>query len=285
MSSEKIKEEIIDFIGDYKSYNDYLKSLTKVKVYSKGLITFYVLSDDLDIIIKKYEKDILKNLDRVHKFTNNSYYNIYLCLSPFQKKFNLNPKTPLSRININSAFTYLNKPEIYILRKEEMGKVLFHELIHHIPQIHSRFKESNINRLKEHFNIKTLDIDPNEAIVEFWATVMFLKEISEETKKDFYELYAEELKYSLYKSYQIFKLQKENNYKWFDYTNVYCYIIFKTIIMYNLPEFQKIYTFPYNDDAITDFLIEFSNIPLPITSNPTTKRPDNSLCFMINSDC
>ena len=55
--------------------------------------------------------------------------------------------------------------------------------------------------------------------------------------------------------------------------------------MYNLPEFQKIYTFPYNDDAITDFLIEFSNIPLPITSNPTTKRPDNSLCFMVNSDC
>ena len=285
MNSEIIKSEIIDFLGDYKSYNDYLKSLTKVKVYSKGLITFYVLSDDLKIIIHKYEKEILKNLDRVHKFTNNSYYNFYLCLSPFQKKFNLNSKIPLSKININSAFTYLNKPEIYILRKEEMGKVMFHELIHHIPEIHSQFKKNNINRLKEHFNIKTFDIDPNEAIVEFWATVMFLKEISEETSKDFYELYIEELKYSLYKSYQIFKLQKENNYKWFDYTNVYCYIIFKTIIMYNLPEFQKIYTFPYNDDAITDFLIEFSNIPLPITSNPTTKRPDNSLCFMVNSDC
>jgi hypothetical protein len=285
MSSEKIKSEIIDFLGNYKSYNDFTKPLNKIKVYSKGLITFYVLTDDLDTIIKKYEKEILKNLDRVHTFTNNSYYNIYLCLSPFQKKFNMDPTKPLTKININSAFTYLNKPDIYIFRKEEMGKVMFHEIIHHIPEIHSQFKESNINRLKEHFNIKTLHIDPNESIVEFWATIMFLKQISNETQKDFFELYLEELKYSLYKSYQIFKLQKQNNYVWLDYTHVYCYIIFKTIIMYNLPEFQKIYTFPYNDDVITDFLIKYSNLPLPITSNPTTKRADNSLCFMVNSDC
>lgn len=285
MNSEKIKREITHFIGNNKHYNNYLRSLNNVKIYSKGLITFYVLTDDLEIIIKKYEKEILKNLDRVYKFTNNSYYNIYLCLSPFQKKFNMNSKIPLSKFNINSAFTYLNRPEIYIMRKEEMGKVLFHEIIHHIPEIHSQFKESNIKRLKTHFNIKTLNIDPNEAIIEFWATVMFLKEISEETQKNFYELYLEELEYSLYKSYQIFKLQKENNNKWFDYTNAYCYIIFKTIIMYNLPEFQNIYTFPYNDDAITEFLIQYSHLPLPIISNPTTKRPDNSLCFMVNSDC
>ena len=67
MSSEKIKEEIIDFIGDYKSYNDYLKSLTKVKVYSKGSITFYVLSDNLETTAQDYSSEnFLQNCEKIN---------------------------------------------------------------------------------------------------------------------------------------------------------------------------------------------------------------------------
>ena len=288
MISDKIKTEIYDFLGTNDEYNKYISSLDKIVKYSKGNITFNVL---INSISPSYdEKEIIKNLNRVYKFTNNGHFTIYLSLSPFKKQFNSSPTIPLSRFNINSGFTYLrrylsNVPnEIFILRKEEFGKVLFHEIIHHNSQIHSTFKDINIKKLQKHFNIKSI-IDPNEAIVEFWATVMFLKQISEETNKDFYKLFLEELKYSLYKSYQLFQIQKQNNGIWFDYTNIYCYVIFKTIIMYNLLEFQKIYTFPYNDDIITDFLIKYSSsLPLTITSNPTTKRSDNSLCFMVNSD-
>jgi hypothetical protein len=284
---DKIKQEISDYIGS-KYYNDYLQSLDKIVIYTKGNIKFYVLINSLTEN-KDYNKDlIIKNLNRIHKFSNNAKIDVYLSLSPYKKQFNQDPKKPLSKFNINSGFTYINKygypidKRIFILRIEEFGKVIFHEFIHHIPEIHSDFSNKNIKRLQNHFKIKSI-IDPNEAIVEFWATIMFLKQISEETKKDFYKLFKEELNYSLYKSNQLFELQEKNNGIWYDYTNVYCYVIFKTIFMYNLLEFKKIYTFPYNDTIITDFLIKHSILP-KIKSNPTTKRPDNSLCFMVNSD-
>jgi hypothetical protein len=173
---------------------------------------------------------------------------------------------------------------ICVLRKEEYIKVIYHEIIHHILLINSTFSNSNINKLKSHFKILNRKVDPNEAIIEFWATIMFLKELSLETNKDYYELFMEELNYSLYKSYQINKLQKLNGGYWKDDdTNLYSYVIFKTIIMYNIIEFNKIYTFPYNDDVITDFLIKNSNLPLKTCRN-NSKRKIMSLCFMVNSD-
>jgi hypothetical protein len=280
----KIKNNIIDFVG--KEFIGYLQSLDTIIKYTKGNVNFYVLTNSIN---PDYDKSqVIKNLNRVFKFTNNTKIDVYLTLSPYKKQFKLNPNIPLSRFDINSGFTILNTlglpidKKIFITRKEEFGKVIFHEIIHHISEIHSTFSNDNIMRLKNHFRIKS-EIDPNEAIIEFWATIMFLKQLCQETNKDFYELFKEELKYSLYKSTQLFELQKKNNDIWFDYTNVYCYIIFKTIMMYNLNEFQKIYTFPYNDTIITDFLIKNSKLPC-IKLNPTTKRPHNSLCFMINSD-
>ena len=96
------------------------------------------------------------------------------------------------------------------------------------------------------------------------------------------ELFIDELKYSLYKCYQLYNLPKNvlNTSK----TNVYAYVIFKTILMYNIVELQKIYTYPYNDDVITDFIIQHSELPLKITKNPSKTREDNSLCFMSYSD-
>jgi hypothetical protein len=77
---------------------------------------------------------------------------------------------------------------------------------------------------------------------------------------------------------------------WYEESHIFCYIIFKTIIMYNLCEFLKIYTYPYNDDAITDFIINHSNFLKSFKSLKSLKnneidiRPSNSLCFMIHSD-
>ena len=79
---------------------------------------------------------------------------------------------------------------------------------------------------------------------------------------------------------------------WYEKSNIYCYIIFKTIIFYNISDFIKIYTFPYNDDIITEFIINhsgfLSSLPLSSLSSLPSKiiniRPSNSLCFMVQSD-
>lgn len=283
---DKIKKDALNFMRNNKVYEDYLKTLNTISHISKDNINFYIISNGEIIIDDK----IKKNLDRIHKFANNFniIFNIYLLLSPFEKSFNINIKKPLDIINTNSAFTWISsnpttKKIICCIRKEEYAKCIYHEIIHHIPIIDNSFTQNNVNRLKTHFKILNKDISPNEAIIEFWATVMFLKQISIDYNMDYYELFMEELNYSLFKCYQIKKLQKYYGGYWKDNeTNIYCYIVFKTIIMYNLDIFKDIYTFPYNDTIITDFLIKYSELPIVKTNNK--KRKLLSLCFMANSD-
>lgn len=201
--------------------------------------------------------------------------------------------------NINSGFTYLLKDEIFIFRKEEFPKVFLHELIHHDLNIHNDiFQNINNVRLKSHFNISDNTIlILNEAIIELWATIFQLAFISIDYNLNFKQLFNIELLYSLYKSYQILKIQKEKyNNIWYDKCNIYSYIIFKTILLLNLNKFINIYMYPnkYDDTLLTNFIIKHSNLPL-INKNPYLKlfingkskkifRSNNSLCFMLFSD-
>jgi hypothetical protein len=274
---ENIKKEISDFFKN-KFFNDYLDFVNKRKIFKyKNIMILVIFKETSDLNIP-HIRMVLKRLYKITQHINKTF-NVILLLSPFSKKINNNS---LSYLNVNSGFTYMNKNNIYIVRNEEFPKVLLHEILHHNKFIHSSFKNSNIKRLKEYFNIINDNFDPNEAIVEFWATVIHLQLISKDYKLDFYKLFLEELKYSLYKCYQLYNLP--NNLLNKNNTNIYSYIIFKTILMYNIIELQKIYTFPYDDDVITDFLIKHSKLPMTIKKNPSKTRKDDSLCFMSFSD-
>jgi hypothetical protein len=292
MTNKIIKaKEIVNDYFKYDKLQIYLNKLNKIFTIQFHNINVYVLyentTDEFDI---NYIKKVLIRAYKITKHINKTF-NIYLMLSPLKKEFN---STILETYNCNGGLTIIYKSptipnvDIYIIRKEEFGKVIIHEIIHHITLIHSTFKQSNINKLKKFFKISPLaDIDPNETIVEFCATLFHLYQISLETNIDFYKLYKDELKYSLYKTKQLLELQKEmKDGIWYEESHIYCYIIFKTIIMYNLCEFQKIYTFPYNDDIITDFIINHSNFlsSLKLIKNPTKMRLPKSLCFMVHSD-
>jgi len=284
-----------DIVNDYFKYDklrNYLDTLDNVKIITFHNINIHIYynTKSNDNIDYNYINKILIRAYIITQYIQKTF-NIHLILSPLKKKFN---HIYFSKKNCNSGLTYLYlntyQPivNIYIIRKEEFGKVIIHEIIHHITLIHSSFKISNINKLKKHFNIShKANIDPNETIVEFCATVFHLYQISLESNIDFYKLFKDELKYSLYKTQLLLKKQKEmHNGIWYEESHIYCYIIFKTIIMYNLCEFLKIYTYPYNDDVITDFIINHSDFlkSLSISINPTNIRPANSLCFMIHSD-
>lgn len=283
---DNIKQQINDFFHYNIDYSIFMNNIDKCSYFSYKNMKIYVLyREHKDKIDLSHIKKIIKRVYIISQYISKKI-NIYLILTPFKKKFNNDYMQPLTIINCNSAFTFLNKADIYILRLEEFPKVLMHELIHHISNIHSTFKLTNINRLKSHFKINNSNLDPNEAIIELWATIIHLYQISIEYKKNYYDLFKLELKYSLFKSHQILEIQKKlPNGLWNDNTNIYCYIIFKTIFMYNLIEFQKIYTYPYDDTILTDFLIKYSSSILNIiTKNPCNNRENNSLCFMIHSD-
>ena len=59
--------------------------------------------------------------------------------------------------NINSGFTYVNRNDIYIFRKEEFPKVILHELIHHDLNIHQdNFNDdNNLHKICENYPKKS----------------------------------------------------------------------------------------------------------------------------------
>jgi len=299
MTSIKNKiSNVKQVINDYFKYDElriYLNKLNKIYKIKYHNINIYILYNENDNDINNDINHIKKVIKRAYNITQfiNKIFNIYLILSPFKKEFK---SISLTSKNCNTGLTILypnsNVPsvDIYIIRREEFGKVIIHEIIHHINLIHSTFKKSNIDKLKKHFNISpSANIDPNETIVELWATIYHLYQISIETNVDFYKLFKDELKYSLNKTKQLLKLQEYmKDGLWYEESHIICYIIFKTIIMYNLCEFKKIYTFPYNDDVITDFIIKHSDLLSSLKKNNfkyySDLRHSNSLCFMVHSD-
>lgn len=284
---EEIKKEALVFFGNDINIKNEIDKLINIYKFKYHNINYYILYNN-KLNFTKINKIIKRVYNISHHY--NKTFNIYLLLTPLKKLFNDNIYKPLSTSNINTGFTYLNFNNIYLIRIEELPKVLLHELIHHNKLIHSQFKRSNINKLKECFKIdKRIDLDPNEAIIEFWAFLIHLYYISIEYNKDYYELYKKELNYSLIKTKQILNIQKKllDNIWVDDNSNVFPYIVFKTIFLFYLDEFNKIYTFPYNDDIITDFLISHYNSFISslnkISLNKLSLNP-KSLRFMIYSN-
>lgn len=294
MNKEELKA---NFRGNYK-INEVINYIDEVNAkfeYNYGNIDCIVYyrknKDKIDF------DDIKEKIERGNKIANKSKkIKIHLLLTNAKKKFEKNKI--LTPRNTNSGFTYTNGNNIFIFRKEEFGKVIIHELIHHDKLIHNdEFTNENKKKLINHFGItEDTILILNECIIEFWATLIHLAFVSCKYNIDYLKLYENELNYSLYKSYQILKLKQKNKDKlWCDKCNIYSYIIFKTILLKNINEFIKIYSYPYDNIKITNFIIEKSGFLNELIKNPPKnpmikikshkiQRPSNSLCFMLLSD-
>jgi hypothetical protein len=294
MNKEELKE---NFKGYYKidEVINYIDKVNSTYIYEynniKCIVYYCKNKDKID-----FER-IKEVIERGHIISNKSKkFIIHLLLTSAKKKFEKNKI--LTAKNTNSGFTYTNKNEIFIFRHEEFAKVIIHELIHHDKLLHNdEFTNINKKQLLNHFKISEDTIlILNEAIIEFWATLIHLAFVSCKYNIDYFKLYEYELNYSLYKSYQILKLKEKNKNKiWCDKCNIYSYIIFKTILLKNINELFKTYTYPYDNTKITNFIIEKSEFLNELLKNPPKnpivkinsqkiQRPSNSLCFMLLSD-
>lgn len=185
----------------------------------------------------------------------NKLLNIHIVMSPYKRYFPVQNEN-IDIKHINGGFTSPSTNDIFIIRSEEFAKVILHEVLHHCELIHNNdWKSSNLRQLRDAFNIsQNTMLYPNEAVVEFWATLMHCMFVSLDYHIPFETLFKTELQHNLLQTNKILEIQsKRSDGLWEESTNAFCYIVFKTILLHNAK--KLIYTSPYDPEYITHFLI------------------------------
>lgn len=216
----------------------------------------------------KPDNNLLYRIVFFNYISNNIDINLKLWYSNrkkvLPKKLPKNNQKYLGPREINSGcttFTNSLPNKVSIWRKEEMNKVILHEVCHSLE-----LEESiNLNEFKEfiytHFDIKReIPIRLFESYVETWADfvniLLIVKIINQrKNKRIFMNLIEIEIKWSLfqaakildfydYSSFEEFYFHngiEENNKtsKFLQKSNIFSYTILRSIIMFNLDKFMS----------------------------------------------
>jgi hypothetical protein len=227
----------LDYIHSYTIH--YMNIQIKLKIYSKTkTISKKILNEIIDriVILCLYKSTTVKlNI------------NIDIFMTPFKKKISKDTKI-LTSCEVNSGFTSHNY-KICIYRKEELNKVLVHELIHYLEL---DLDEVEFPDFYNYFNLeKSNDIKLNEAYTEILALV-FNSIIISKSLTECKKILNIELKFSLYQVGKILNLYEfmnahdffkpnTNDNRFKQTTSVFSYFIIKTILLFNIDTFLDLY--------------------------------------------
>jgi hypothetical protein len=199
---------------------------------------------------------------------NNNEITININPSNYKKKFNNNKI--LGPNEINSGYTNINSPPtpgiIYIYRKEELNRVLIHELLHSLHFDYNLYNLNN-NDIYKIYNLHDKqNINSSEAFVDKYAIIINC--IYNSLKYD-YEIFQQMLNYEKeFNKIQISKILKFYNYNsisdiyrnskkhsFKQNTNVFSYFFLKFNDFNNIDEkLNKKYTL-----SLRLSLLEFNN--------------------------
>ena len=225
---------------------------------------------NLDIILNIYSKnnsvssrtinDIVERVIVCGLFKStevNININVDIYLTPFKKKYDYyKPLEILGPREINSGASLVNK-KLFVFRKEELNKVLVHELVHYLEIDLNDVPFANFPHF---FNVSTNNkVLLNEAYTEIMALLINTCIYSDKLSV-VKETLNKELKYSMYQSAKILTIFKfytaEQFFKRCDCdkfkqnTDIFSYFIVKTAILMDLDGFLELYysnkITPYN---------------------------------------
>ena len=243
--------------------HDYIRKCNRCYHITYKEVNMYIILETK--MTSQMRKQLFRNLYRVYLVSQiyqiskwgDYMFNYYVIMNPLKRRLPTKRGQIIDAVNINGGYTYTNKNNIYIIRKEDYNKVIIHELLHHNTLIHKQdWEEANIKRLKTHFKIHpTMLLIPNEAIIETFACILNTVFYSIETGTSLRENFKRDQEHSINLTRKI--LDKQGDKLWDEKTHSYCYIVLKTILYVYFNEFLKIYKY-HNDTEITDFLIKYS---------------------------
>lgn len=246
--------------------NQYIYEIT---LHNKIFTIFFIVPHILtDYSISKYLTKIYLWLYIASQYAPNrcsNIFNIFIYLTPFKKEFPLQRGIMLDAINANTAFTQncledgQTPTTIVIFREEEWFKVLIHECFHALRLDFSMTPITNIQTELYKFFPLNQKGELFETYTEVWAVIIHsLILVFQQTlhknnmdliKKKWEIIITLEKEFSVYQSIKV--LQYNNltytdvlmgqpnckNYK--ENTNVLCYYIIKSIVLWNVIDFMK----------------------------------------------
>jgi hypothetical protein len=238
-----VEMNIIDYLLNQLDYKH------SYKIEYRNLEINLVIYSKTKTISKKILNSIIDRIVVLGLYKSKSTkikINIDIFMTPFKKRITTDTKI-LGTREVNSGFSVHNY-KICIFRKEELNKVLVHELIHYL--------ELDLNVVEfadfyNYFNVaKSNEIRLNEAYTEILAvlinSIIKAKNITECKK-----ILNLELKFSLYQVGKILNLydfmnakdffKPNDNEKFKQNTSVFSYFIIKTILLFNLDIFLELY--------------------------------------------
>jgi len=248
---EKRKKIIIDAAGGADQI------INKTYLFKKSYFSFIInkLNVSLNVYSLNEETLLLHKISELIAFVYslNRVDIQYLTIDIYlvDQKKTINSSTGLfTRNEINSGFCILGKtPHIVIYRKEELFKVIIHELIHAFQYDNYKDSDKLIKHYQEKYNISSEKINSNEAYTEIWANMINCYLISKNIGRNRYNLFliliAMEKEFSYFQAEKVIyltKLNYDNKKKAVDInedTNVLSYFIIRAEIYKGLNKFLK----------------------------------------------
>lgn len=187
---------------------------------------------------------------------------ITIFLTNNKKKF---PKTYnfLGSLEINSGLTsFEKKNHICIFRKEELHKLIIHEMIHALELDMNIFMNPNIqfleDKLIKKFNINVNQLKLNESYTESCTLIIHSLIVSVLSFISIDKVIKNEIKFSITQcsnilyffniSPNVFRKKNIDLSNWNEKTAVLSYYFFKLVNIYNIEEFITLYMFNFNMD-------------------------------------
>ena len=286
-------------IKDYILYNilGYMKASININGIDINIYYAFFKKSDFNQL-KKIKKEIyeaikiIKVCSLYSKLKSIKSLNIYLYLTDNEKKIPTNPVLVLGPNNCNSAVTYAcaKNGRLMIYRREEWKKVLIHELFHSLYLDFSGISYNNLkNNIKKIFDVQS-DFEISESYSEFWATILNSCFVSYNLLDgvgdiDTFLLFTD-FCIQLERIFSLFQMVKLLHFMGLRYTNLYkqdklssgfrkilykedtnvlCYYVIKTLLLF------------YNDDFLKWCTMNNNNI---IRFDKTDQNLDNLYKFI-----
>jgi hypothetical protein len=235
-------------------------------IYKTENANIYFFSSNKIEINKRIEliNNIVIIIEWLYKIRSKNKLNFYYFDTPLKKEItNYKNIKLLSCNNINSGLSYMNN--IIIWRREELTKVLIHELIHFL-----NIDKKNNNIYHEQVGEINYPVLINESITELLAQFIhsiYISYILNKEYKKFIDIYHNELIYNWYQLSKIFNYYEIYEFnskliklKFNQSSNAYSYYIIKCLISFKYYDIINI-IFDKSNKYKESIKYQLNNIP------------------------